>query len=46
MLARLVKKDEDVIEASLETFRKHLRLQKNVKEIKFKTLFSKASCII
>lgn len=41
VLAGVVKKGEDNIEASFETFRTLLNLQENVKEIKFKSLISK-----
>ena len=41
VLAGLVKKEEEKVEASLETFRKPLKLQANVKEIKFKKLYAK-----
>ena len=41
VLAGLVKKEEDNIDISLETFRKTLKLQGNVKEIKFKKLYAK-----
>lgn len=41
VLAGLVRKEEDKVEASLEIFRKLLNLQTSVKELKFKTLFTK-----
>ena len=41
VLAGLVRKKEEGINVSLEMFREPLKLQKNVKEIKFKKLFSK-----
>ena len=41
VLAGLVKKDGDTVHASLETFRKPLKLQGNVEEIKFKKLYAK-----
>lgn len=41
VLAGLVKKEEDTVDVSLETFRKPLRLQGNVEEIKFKNLYAK-----
>ena len=41
MLAGLVKKEEDTVDVSLESFRKILKLQANVEEIKFKKLYSK-----
>lgn len=41
VLAGLVRKEEDKIDVSLETFRKPLKLQPNVKEIKFNKLYSK-----
>lgn len=41
MLAGLVRKEEEKVEASLETFRKPLKLQANVEEIKFKNLYAK-----
>lgn len=41
VLAGLVRKKEEEINVSLEIFRELLKLQKNVKEIKFKKLFSK-----
>lgn len=41
VLAGLVKKDEDIIDVTLEKFRKELKLQRNVKEIKFNKLYSK-----
>lgn len=41
VLAGLVRKEKDMVDASLETFRKILKLQGNVDEIKFKTLYSK-----
>ena len=41
VLAGLVRKVEDKVEASLETFRKPLKLQGNVEEIKFKKLYAK-----
>ena len=41
MLAGLVKKEEDIVDVSLETFRKPLKLQGNVEEIKFKKLYAK-----
>lgn len=41
VLAGLVKKEEDMVDVSLETFRKPLRLQGNVEEIKFKNLYAK-----
>lgn len=41
VLAGLVRKEEDTIDASLETFRKPLKLQANVDEIKFKNLYAK-----
>lgn len=43
VLAGVVRAEKDTVETSLESFRKPLRLQANVKEIKFKTLFSKGS---
>lgn len=42
VLAGVVKKVEDTVDVSLESFRKILKLQENVKEIKFKKLYSKA----
>lgn len=41
ILAGLVRKDTDAINISLEEFRKPLKLQKNVDEIKFKNLYAK-----
>ena len=41
VLAGLVKKEEEKVEAQLETFRKPLKLQANVEEIKFKNLYAK-----
>ena len=41
VLAGLVKKEEDTVDVSLESFRKILKLQANVEEIKFKKLYSK-----
>lgn len=41
VLAGLVRKEEKKVEASLETFRKPLKLQANVEEIKFKNLYAK-----
>lgn len=41
VLAGLVKKEEDTVDVSLETFRKPLKLQGNVEEIKFKKLYAK-----
>lgn len=41
VLAGLVKKEEDTVDVSLESFRKVLKLQANVEEIKFKKLYSK-----
>lgn len=41
VLAGLVKKEEDTVDVSLETFRKPLKLQGNVDEIKFKKLYAK-----
>jgi len=41
VLAGVVKKVEDTVDVSLESFRKILKLQENVKEIKFKKLYSK-----
>lgn len=41
VLAGLVKKEEDIVDVSLETFRKPLKLQGNVEEIKFKKLYAK-----
>lgn len=41
VLAGLAKKKEDIVDVSLETFRKTLKLQGNVKEIKFKNLYAK-----
>lgn len=41
VLAGLVKKEEDTVDLSLETFRKPLKLQGNVEEIKFKKLYAK-----
>ena len=41
VLAGVVKKMEDMVDVSLESFRKLLNLQENVKEIKFKNLYSK-----
>lgn len=41
VLAGLVKKEEDIVDVSLETFRKPLKLQGNVEEIKFKNLYAK-----
>lgn len=41
VLAGVVKKVEDTVDVSLESFRKPLKLQENVKEIKFKKLYSK-----
>lgn len=41
VLAGLVRKEEEKVEASLETFRKPLKLQANVDEIKFKNLYAK-----
>ena len=41
VLAGLVRKEEEKVEASLETFRKPLKLQANVEEIKFKNLYAK-----
>ena len=42
VLAGLVRKEEDKVEASIESFRKPLKLQSNVEEIKFKNLYAKA----
>lgn len=41
VLAGLVKKEEDIVDVPLETFRKPLKLQGNVEEIKFKKLYAK-----
>mgnify|MGYP004473709791 CR=1 FL=1 len=41
VLAGLVRKEEDTVDVSLETFRKPLKLQANVDEIKFKNLYAK-----
>ena len=41
VLAGLVKKEGDTVDVSLETFRKPLKLQGNVEEIKFKKLYAK-----
>lgn len=41
VLAGLVRKEEEKVEVSLETFRKPLKLQANVEEIKFKNLYAK-----
>ena len=41
VLAGLVRKEGEKVEASLETFRKPLKLQANVEEIKFKNLYAK-----
>ena len=41
VLAGLVKKEGDTVDVSLETFRKPLKLQGNVEEIKFSKLYSK-----
>jgi len=41
VLAGLVKKEEDIVDVSLETFRKPLKLQGNVEEIKFNKLYAK-----
>lgn len=41
VLAGLVRKEEEKVEASLETFRQSLKLQANVEEIKFKNLYAK-----
>lgn len=41
VLAGLVRKEKEKVEASLETFRKPLKLQANVEEIKFKNLYAK-----
>lgn len=41
VLAGLVRKEEEKVEASLETFRKPLKLQANVEAIKFKNLYAK-----
>ena len=41
VLAGLVRKEEEKVEASLETFRKPLKLQANVEEIKFKNMYAK-----
>ena len=41
VLAGLVRKEEEKVEASLETFRNPLKLQENVEEIKFKNLYAK-----
>ena len=41
VLAGLVKKEEDTVDVSLETFRRLLKLQGNVEEIKFKKLYAK-----
>lgn len=41
VLAGLVRNEKDSVDASIETFRKPLKLQGNVKEIKFNKLFSK-----
>lgn len=41
VLAGLVRKEEEKVETSLETFRKPLKLQANVEEIKFKNLYAK-----
>lgn len=43
VLAGLVRKEEEKVEASLETFRKPLKLQANVEEIKFKNLYAKGN---
>ena len=40
VLAGLVKKEEDTVDVSLESFRKPLKLQGNVEEIKFKKLYA------
>ncbi|MGM9541051.1 DUF3800 domain-containing protein [Anaerovibrio sp.] len=42
VLAGLVRKENEKVEASLETFRKSLKLQANVKEIKFKKMYAKS----
>ena len=42
VLAGLVRKEEDKVETSVERFRKPLKLQSNVEEIKFKNLYAKA----
>lgn len=41
VLAGLVKKEGDTVDVSLETFRKPLKLQGNVEEIKFSKLYAK-----
>lgn len=41
VLAGVVRKEEEKVEASLETFRKPLKLQANVEEIKYKNLYAK-----
>ena len=41
VLAGLVRKEEEKVEASLETVRKPLKLQAKVEEIKFKNLYAK-----
>lgn len=41
VLAGLVKKEKDTVDVSLETFRRLLKLQGNVEEIKFKKLYAK-----
>lgn len=43
MLGGLVRKEEEKVEASIETFRKPLMLQANVEEIKFKNLYAKGN---
>ena len=40
VLAGLVRKEEDKVETSIERFRKPLKLQSNVEEIKFKKLYA------
>ena len=40
VLAGLVKKEEDTVDVSLESFRKPLKLQGNVEEFKFKKLYA------
>ena len=40
VLAGLVRKEEDKVETSVERFRKPLKLQSNVEEIKFKKLYA------
>ena len=43
VLGGLVRKEEEKVEASIETFRKPLMLQANVEEIKFKNLYAKGN---